>query len=106
MSHPSGRAIHLLFILASIVGHAHFARAVATNQTIDDTNGDSITGLKPIYEPPELWVGDFCISSDCVPPNKSEAFGGTFHTVNYGIYKQSSPQARATLSFNGMLFHC
>ena len=54
------------------------------NRTIDDTNGDPTTGLKPIYLPNGPWNGPSCTGCAIqVNPNASMAFDGTWTAASY-----------------------
>ena len=57
-------------------------RALLVNRTIDDTNGDPTTGLKPIYLPNGPWNGASC-SGCAINPNQSLAFDGTWSAATY-----------------------
>ncbi|KAK6977046.1 hypothetical protein R3P38DRAFT_2666925 [Favolaschia claudopus] len=52
-----------------------------SNRSIDDFNGDTVTGEIPIYAPPDLWniVVDSNCSSCFVKPVASETFDRTWH---------------------------
>lgn len=73
------------------------ASAGPTNRTIDDTNGDSATGLIPAYS------GSWNVGQNCpgcrVQPSKSDVFDGTWHdtTSDSGA---TTPHT-VTLSFQG-----
>ena len=57
--------------------------ATGTNHTIDDEGGDSLTGLRPVYEPPGAWKqGSKCPGCE-VRPNASSTLYGTWHYVSY-----------------------
>jgi hypothetical protein len=60
-----------------------FASAASVNHSIDDTNGDSVTGAKPIYFPPTgVWAGADCVGC-AIQPNPSLAFDGTWTAATY-----------------------
>ncbi|KAJ6480925.1 hypothetical protein C8R45DRAFT_872101 [Mycena sanguinolenta] len=65
--------------------------------TIDDTNGDSLTGAQPVY------TGSFSANSDCdgctVHPDPSQAHDGTWHDSSQ--FNGAAPVS-VTLSFNGI----
>lgn len=53
-----------------------------TNCTIDDTKGDSVTGITPVYKPQSAWEDATC--SGCfVKPNVQQAFDGTWTAATY-----------------------
>ncbi|KAI0640166.1 hypothetical protein C8Q77DRAFT_114749 [Trametes polyzona] len=57
---PSRAVMHLAAVYAvlPIIG----SRAILVNRTIDDTYGDSVTGLGPSYSPPGSWaLGPECV---------------------------------------------
>ncbi|RDB22152.1 hypothetical protein Hypma_010655, partial [Hypsizygus marmoreus] len=58
--------------------------AVATNRTIDDTIGDSVTGNRPIYLPATDGVWEDATCKGCsIKPDKSRAFKGTWTAATY-----------------------
>ena len=59
--------------------------AAQVNHTIDDTNGDSVTGVKPTYNPSVagIWAGPSCGSECVIHPDPSQAFDGTFSAATY-----------------------
>ena len=80
--------LHWLLVYASV-----------TNRTIDDTYGDSATGLQVQYT--SNWhTGPGCTVC-AVQPNKTLAFGGTWHDTTSNNPNSTSPHS-ATLKFNGM----
>ncbi|KAF7298894.1 hypothetical protein MIND_00837400 [Mycena indigotica] len=58
--------------------------AASTNRTIDDTNGDSMTGAIPVYQPNEsgVWAGPSCVGCAIVP-DTSLAHDGTWSAATY-----------------------
>ncbi|KIY46564.1 hypothetical protein FISHEDRAFT_75486 [Fistulina hepatica ATCC 64428] len=54
----------------------------ASNRTIDDTEGDSVTGAVPSYSPSGSWDNADCVGCYIVP-SKSEAFDGTWTAATY-----------------------
>lgn len=60
-------------------------QALATNRTIDDQNGDSLTGALPSYSPENIWTqGDQC-STCYAQPNYEQTFDHSeraFTTLN------------------------
>ena len=70
--------LFLLFLLA--VQNVVIA---ATNQTIDDTLGDLVTGIRPIYSPSEgVWEDATC-KGCAIQPDPSLAFDGTWTAATY-----------------------
>lgn len=73
--------------------------ALQANRTIDDTYGDSVTGLKVVYNSP--WnTGQLCPGCR-VQPDAAEAFEGTWHDTTTG-----GTAHYATMKFNGMYPSC
>lgn len=58
--------------------------AVEVNRTIDDTNGDSVTGAKPIYLPRTggVWAGPEC-GGCAIQPDPNLAFDRTWTAATY-----------------------
>jgi hypothetical protein len=57
---------------------AESAHAASSNRTIDDNSGDSVTGLKPVFQPADKWN----YGPDCgcfVQPDKSQVLDGSWH---------------------------
>ena len=61
-----------------------FVNATQVNRTIDDTQGDSVTGAKPTYVPSTggVWAGPDC-SGCAIHPNRALAFDGTWTAATY-----------------------
>lgn len=83
----------ILFLLAISCADA------ATNITIDDTEGDPLTGKKPVYVPIK-WQGPECTGCS-VQPDKNLASRGTWSAWTY---KPENGPISITLSFKGE--HC
>jgi hypothetical protein len=66
------------------------ACSAATNRTIDDTYGDSVTGEKPVYSPstPHTWDNASCAGC-LVKPDNTKAFNGTWTAATYNPGLQS-----------------
>jgi hypothetical protein len=90
---PSSAALLLLF---AFVGHG---LAVLVNHTIDDEHGDSLTGVQPIYSPPDKWVQGATCTSCNAAPNPSLAFDHTWHDSTY--FNNSGQERSVTLTFTG-----
>ncbi|KZT11256.1 uncharacterized protein LAESUDRAFT_754921 [Laetiporus sulphureus 93-53] len=70
-----------------------------TNRTIDDENGDSVTGLQPIYLPSDDWHNGTSCPTCLVQPNIAETFEHSWHATTAS---PSDPSPRnVTLIFNG-----
>ncbi len=73
-----------------------------TNRSIDDTNGDIITGFKPVYSPSTVGVWKNAECADCaVIPDKALAFDGTWTSATYN---PSLEEMSVDLQFNGTAF--
>ena len=73
----------------------HSVCATPSNRTIDDTNGDSATGVLPQYS--GSWnIGQNCPGCD-LQPDPAGAFEGTWHDSTSG----STDMHTVTLSFEG-----
>ena len=82
-----------LFLLFEI------SRSAQVNRTIDDTKGDSVTGVMPTYVPSTggVWAGADCTGC-AIQPDPTQAFDGTWTAATY------HPQLSLTsieLSFTG-----
>ncbi|KAH7104308.1 hypothetical protein BKA62DRAFT_694248 [Auriculariales sp. MPI-PUGE-AT-0066] len=93
--HLLGNAILFFLVLLPVT------RAALRNITIDDAQGDEVTGAKPIYTPPNQW---YAISSQsrcdgiCDPnPGIDEAYFSTWHVAT-GFPTEPS---RIEFKFNG-----
>jgi hypothetical protein len=68
-----------LVLLSFVLSFSSYAFA-ATNRTIDDTIGDSVTGALPSYSPAGAWnVGQDCKTCYVRPADPSRAFNATWH---------------------------
>ncbi|KAF8711510.1 hypothetical protein AX14_013227 [Amanita brunnescens Koide BX004] len=92
---PVRRAALGLFTLLLLVCTT---RAVLVNRTIDDTNGDPTTGLRPIYLPNGPWNGVSC-SNCAINPNASLAFDKTWSAATYN---PGLKNMNITFSFTGV----
>lgn len=91
---PRRLAPHRMFVL-SLLGYTH---ALYVNRTIDDEYGDSVTGLKPQYSPPDVWnQGSLC--EDCsIKLDSSHVLNGTWHDAT----QVDGDSVRSiTMHFNG-----
>ncbi|KAI0714729.1 hypothetical protein C8Q76DRAFT_435384 [Earliella scabrosa] len=91
-----------LLLLAIGFDTLHTA-AAPSNRTIDDTHGDSITGLRPMYLPPSpvLWnLGNASSGSPVTAPliDAGQVEGGTWHDATCG---PGSAIPEIVLTFNG-----
>lgn len=90
----SRRTICILLLLV------RFSLATLTNRTIDDSNGDSVTGLQPVFAPASgAWhTGQSCPGC-LVQPDENQVFDHTWHGVTASP-PDPSPR-NVTLTFNG-----
>ena len=69
--------------------------------TVDDTNGDEISGVLPLYLP----TGDWALGQQCkgcsAQPNVSLAFDGTWHDTTHS--EGHVDQRTVTVRFGGEL---
>ncbi|TFK21299.1 hypothetical protein FA15DRAFT_758799 [Coprinopsis marcescibilis] len=74
------RALGLaLFVLFQHIG---FSAGAIVNRTIDDTAGDEVTGIAPVFLPPGMWNPPDCPHCD-IRPNASLSFNGTYLETTY-----------------------
>jgi len=84
-------ALHCLFLGA--------VNAILANRTIDDKNGDSVTGNMPRYNPPDFWnEGNGCVPC-AIHPDPSEAYNSTWHDTQ--ISPNTTTPRTITMTFNG-----
>lgn len=88
------RALLWSWFLLSL--HLPTVHAGARNITIDDTNGDEVTGALPHYS--SGWSPGASCSSCWAKPDPSKAVDGTWHDTS--AYTTGGPTS-ATLSFTG-----
>ena len=74
--------------------HMAFAALRIINRTIDDTYGDSATGLQVVYS--EFWNKGQVCSGCAVQPDPSKAFEGSWHDTTSGPTSHN-----ATMKFIG-----
>lgn len=95
-----------MHIFSSLVGYVSalvlVTNAIITNITIDDTWGDEMTKVLPVYTGP--WATAESCVKDRSPPecssvtvDASNAFNNTYHNV----FRDVSVFANVTFSFNG-----
>jgi hypothetical protein len=67
------------------------AHAAVMTRIIDDETGDSVTGVLPVYSPPDAWVygptcGTNCHVGDAqyVLVDTTNVYGGSWHETTYG----------------------
>ncbi|KAJ2933746.1 hypothetical protein H1R20_g3393, partial [Candolleomyces eurysporus] len=97
-------------LFANIVGTLsllclpYLTLAALVNRTIDDTAGDSVTGLKPVYFPPpaslRMWKDHTCPLNDCVTrPDLNQTFGNSYTAATFRSWQSS--KMSITLRFTG-----
>ncbi|KAJ7281950.1 hypothetical protein C8J57DRAFT_1056257 [Mycena rebaudengoi] len=88
---------YLLSLLFALFPHA--SAATTSNRTIDDEVGDSVSGVKPTYEPLSYWNLQGTSCANCTAkPDASLAFSGTWHDSS--SFPGQDPVS-CTLSFTG-----
>ncbi|KAI0820108.1 hypothetical protein BC628DRAFT_928449 [Trametes gibbosa] len=97
---PSPKLCFSLSSVCTILSVLHCAIAVLVNRTIDDENGDSETGIKPVYTPADGWAQgatcDACaVNSSLV--DASQVFNRTWHSTTSGMDERT-----ITISFSGI----
>ncbi|KAF8922058.1 hypothetical protein CPB85DRAFT_18766 [Mucidula mucida] len=80
---------------------ANCARGARVNRTIDDTNGDSETGVVPVYQPMSAWDGTHCARC-AIQPSPSSAFDGTWMAATYNPTLGST---NISFSFEGVALY-
>lgn len=86
---------------------ARLAAATTKTVTIDDTYGDELTGVRPVYSPSASWTqGKRCVHDEAclVNPEPKEVGRGTWHD-SVGISEDAPPRT-IDLSFEGMYALC
>lgn len=92
---PLGLPLRLTFLIIVIQQTFSLAFAMRINRTIDDTYGDSITGLQVVYSG---WnTGQLCPGC-AVQPDASATFEGSWHDTT--SWNGDAPPS-ATMRFNG-----
>lgn len=100
MTMISSRNIRILALLLTVL-HTHSAvHADLVNRTIDDTNGDSVTGILPSYTTSEDgWNLQSACSSCWSHLDTGSVYDGTWHDATYDA---RHPSAKAVnISFTG-----
>ncbi|KAH9842375.1 uncharacterized protein C8Q71DRAFT_698456 [Rhodofomes roseus] len=85
------------FVLLTSLLLSQVVSAGTTNRTIDDTHGDSVTGVLPTYS--NNWnYGPNC-SFCAIRPDANETFDGTWHDTTSNSTDPTQPSM--TLTFDG-----
>lgn len=79
--------------------------AMMSNRTIDDSLGDSVTGIRPSYFPTTgIWqTQEDCAHRCSIQPDITQAFDGTY-TAGSSFPSPGSHPISITLEFSGMWF--
>ena len=94
----------MLFLLAlQVLAFNAYVAANIINITIDDTYGDPVTKLQPVYNPSSIGGDTWTAScTSCfVAPNPAFAYNGTWHHATDG--HEGYINLTATFSFYGQL---
>ncbi|RXW20454.1 hypothetical protein EST38_g5408 [Candolleomyces aberdarensis] len=88
----------------SLLFSPYLTLAALVNRTIDDTTGDSVTGLLPVYFPSpsevSMWKNHNCPRNDCVTrPDINKTFGRSYTAATFR--SEQSSKISITLRFNG-----
>ncbi|KAH9856875.1 hypothetical protein C2E23DRAFT_857098 [Lenzites betulinus] len=89
-----------VFVFSTILSFSRAAVAVQVTRTIDDEQGDIITGTKPIYTPADGWSqGATCTgcSIDSSLIDASQVLDGTWHSITSGTDERT-----ITVTFTGV----
>ncbi|KAF8875770.1 hypothetical protein BD779DRAFT_1449859 [Infundibulicybe gibba] len=73
---PGASVLLHIFLLFRATGGA------PSNRTIDDTNGDSVTGVRPVYLPAGPW-GDASCGGCAIQPDPNRAFQRTWTAATF-----------------------
>ncbi|KAL5507584.1 hypothetical protein ACEPAH_7040 [Sanghuangporus vaninii] len=73
----------LLISLLSSFLFSPLAHAAPTNVTIDDTNGDAVTGAQITYNPAPVWQAGQSCQNCTAKVDGSQAYDGTWHDASY-----------------------
>lgn len=97
-----GRIVGSQILSLSLLISLRYAGAAATNRTIDDEFGDSVTGQKAIFLPTTagIWEGQECAGCR-VQPNRDIAFEGTWNAATFRPEVGGSGPLSIDLSFKG-----
>jgi hypothetical protein len=58
---------------------ARWVSATQVNVTVDDTDGDDVTGVLPVYQPSDKWAQGPCGGCGVQLVDPKQAFKGTWH---------------------------
>ena len=98
----------LLVILAAVTLSTYASR----NVTVDDTNGDEVTGGQIVYQPAAVWqVGQNCTNCTANLDDRTQAYDSTWHDASYFPSDSNVATAgqfpTASYTFDGMyIFSC
>jgi hypothetical protein len=86
----------LFFLISSLI---IFVRAGAHNITIDDENGDEVTGVLPVYQPSTAWSPGTACPTCWAKPDPANATDGTWHDTS----AYNNTPSTVTLQFTGRI---
>jgi hypothetical protein len=84
----SKRICAIAVLCVAVLGNILAAVAVATNRTIDDNYGDSVTGDLPIYLPRSSWKQGSQCSPCFAKPDRSRAFGQSEFFIQFDVERR------------------
>lgn len=90
------------FAVLFLISLPHHVRSALVNRTIDDSAGDSVTGLKPLFFPSTsgVWKDQTC--ADCtIRPDVRRMFMNTFTAVTYSPEVYMKTDVGISLRFSG-----
>ncbi|KAH9842687.1 uncharacterized protein C8Q71DRAFT_733970 [Rhodofomes roseus] len=90
--------LHLQLWSISLLLLIPHASSIACNRTIDDTDGDSVTGVHPRYS--SYWNDGPSCSGCSAQPEADETFHGTWHDTTSNN-PMGSPAHNVSISFQG-----
>lgn len=89
----------LTVVTLVLLAASNLGSAARYNVTVDDQNGDAVTGAKLVYSPDGVWQQGSTCSSCFARPDSSKVLDGTWHDTTHGI--SNSQQNSITYFFSG-----
>ncbi|KAJ7463936.1 hypothetical protein FB451DRAFT_1042574 [Mycena latifolia] len=89
----------LCVFVVCVLAQVHDCLCVVSNRTIDDFNGDAITGFHPIYEPQDAWNTNGNCTECAVKLDPSLTLNRTWHDSGSSL----NPSASVEILFTGKL---
>ncbi|KAL5485487.1 hypothetical protein ACEPAI_8129 [Sanghuangporus weigelae] len=103
----------LLIPLFSFFLFSPRARAAPTNVTIDDTNGDAVTGAQISYSPALAWQAGQSCQNCTAKMDGNQAYDGTWHDASYNppggisnLYPGTIVSASADFTGTAVYIYC